>query len=61
MGDLPRCNIGSSLQCGLCGPSVCLVKFLEAPAVLQAVVGLEVALVVLVHVELAGAFELVVK
>ena len=61
MSNLPRCDICEWLWCGLRGPSVCLIEFLEAPAILQAMIGLEVACVILVHVELAGAFELVVK
>ena len=61
MSDLPRCNISSCLRCGLRDPSVCLIELLEASAILQAVIGLEVAFVVLVHVELAGTFKLVVE
>ena len=61
MSNLPRCDVCEWLGRGLCGPSVCLVEFFEAPAILQAMVELEVACIVLVHVELAGSFELVIE
>ena len=61
MSDLSRCDVCEWLGRGLCGPSVCFVEFLEAPAIFQAMIGLEVAIVVLIHVKLAGAFKLVVE
>ena len=61
MSDLPRRRVCEWLGRGLCGPSLRFVELFEAPAILQAMVGLEVACVVLVHVELPGAFELVVE
>ena len=61
MSDLPRRRVCEWLGRGLRGLSVCFVEFLEAPAIFQAMIRLEVALVVLVHVKLAGAFKLVVE